>query len=273
MATEEELHDELKRLEISNIVVPKSSENPFSQNKNVNNSFNNNNKSEHDNSEMFGDIFKTGKCGCRIKRNSESNLSTDNDFLNKSRPLSTNSAIRTILRQKSFKPKKKLVLRESSLIKSIQSCNHQKSTTKILDNTTISFNDPNFLEALNLASTTTSNGPKGFYHLLENCDDLSHKDFVNHPIKSRNLKAINQSTDIRTKSNYQKLRNCPSCSQQARINSSSKQTSIERSNVSTNINSSDDGDDDVTIDELASYFETLVHIPKKMSSMAEMMYI
>lgn len=30
---------------------------------------------------------------------------------------------------------------------------------------------------------------------------------------------------------------------------------------------------DVTIDELASYFETFVHIPKKMSVMAEMMYI
>lgn len=30
---------------------------------------------------------------------------------------------------------------------------------------------------------------------------------------------------------------------------------------------------DVTIDEIASYFETLVYIPKKMSSMAEMMYI
>lgn len=42
------------------------------------------------------------------------------------------------------------------------------------------------------------------------------------------------------------------CSQQARMNSSSC---------------------DVTIDELASYFETFVHIPKKMSSMAEMMYI
>lgn len=39
-----------------------------------------------------------------------------------------------------------------------------------------------------------------------------------------------------------------SCSQQARLNC------------------------DVTIDELASYFETFVHIPKKMSSMAEMMY-
>lgn len=30
--------------------------------------------------------------------------------------------------------------------------------------------------------------------------------------------------------------------------------------------------DDVTIDELASYFEDLVHIPKKMSDMAELMY-
>uniref|UniRef100_A0A182LX75 Oxidative stress-responsive serine-rich protein 1 n=1 Tax=Anopheles culicifacies TaxID=139723 RepID=A0A182LX75_9DIPT len=30
---------------------------------------------------------------------------------------------------------------------------------------------------------------------------------------------------------------------------------------------------DVTIDEMASYFETLVYIPKKMSTMAEMMYI
>lgn len=29
---------------------------------------------------------------------------------------------------------------------------------------------------------------------------------------------------------------------------------------------------DVTIDELASYFETFVHIPKKMTTMAEMMY-
>lgn len=30
---------------------------------------------------------------------------------------------------------------------------------------------------------------------------------------------------------------------------------------------------DISIDELASYFENFVHIPKKMSSMAEMMYI
>ena len=31
-------------------------------------------------------------------------------------------------------------------------------------------------------------------------------------------------------------------------------------------------DDDTTVEELASYFDCLVHIPKKMSQMAEMMY-
>jgi hypothetical protein len=45
-----------------------------------------------------------------------------------------------------------------------------------------------------------------------------------------------------------------SCSQQARMTASNSC-------------------DDVTIDELASYFDVFVHIPKKMSHMAEMMYI
>lgn len=53
-------------------------------------------------------------------------------------------------------------------------------------------------------------------------------------------------------SNNNNNNNSATCSQQARMNSSNC---------------------DVTIDELASYFETFVHIPKKMSSMAEMMYI
>lgn len=45
--------------------------------------------------------------------------------------------------------------------------------------------------------------------------------------------------------------------------------SQEASNTSPNSRNCDD----VTIVELASYFDTMVHIPKKMSSMAEMMYI
>ncbi|CAD6997058.1 unnamed protein product [Ceratitis capitata] len=51
-----------------------------------------------------------------------------------------------------------------------------------------------------------------------------------------------------------------SCSQQA-------------GNSATAVHNSNGNGDDVTIDELACYFDTFVHIPKKMSTMAEMMYI
>ncbi|XP_013172503.1 PREDICTED: uncharacterized protein LOC106121390 [Papilio xuthus] len=53
----------------------------------------------------------------------------------------------------------------------------------------------------------------------------------------------------------------------------SKETSPELSQAGTCSQQALNPPCDVTIDELASYFETLVHIPKKMSSMAEMMYI
>ncbi|XP_055845566.1 uncharacterized protein LOC129911718 [Episyrphus balteatus] len=61
-----------------------------------------------------------------------------------------------------------------------------------------------------------------------------------------------------------------SCSQQARINASTVATGNHSSGV---VGAGPTSPCDVTIDELASYFETFVHIPKKMSSMAEMMYI
>ncbi|KPJ07163.1 hypothetical protein RR48_07579 [Papilio machaon] len=56
-------------------------------------------------------------------------------------------------------------------------------------------------------------------------------------------------------------------------NKASKDTSPEPSQAGTCSQQALNPPCDVTIDELASYFETLVHIPKKMSSMAEMMYI
>lgn len=68
------------------------------------------------------------------------------------------------------------------------------------------------------------------------------------------------------------IRNCnasTSCSQQARINTSL----VTGGSQSSSIGPESTASCDVTIDELACYFETFVHIPKKMSSMAEMMYI
>ncbi|CAK1586191.1 unnamed protein product [Parnassius mnemosyne] len=52
-----------------------------------------------------------------------------------------------------------------------------------------------------------------------------------------------------------------------------KECSLEKSHTGSCSQQALNPPCDVTIDELASYFETLVHIPKKMSSMAEMMYI
>lgn len=58
----------------------------------------------------------------------------------------------------------------------------------------------------------------------------------------------------------------PSCTPNDRTNQQNISCSQQAMwNPSTN--------SDVTTEELASYFETIVHIPKKMSSMAEMMYI
>lgn len=68
------------------------------------------------------------------------------------------------------------------------------------------------------------------------------------------------------------IRNCnasTSCSQEARINASL----VAGGSHSSSISAGSTASCDVTIDELACYFETFVHIPKKMSSMAEMMYI
>ncbi|XP_055627882.1 uncharacterized protein LOC129769560 [Toxorhynchites rutilus septentrionalis] len=59
--------------------------------------------------------------------------------------------------------------------------------------------------------------------------------------------------------------------QQHQSPSSSSPTSSASCSTQARLNSSMPCD--ITIDEMASYFETLVHIPKKMSSMAEMMYI
>lgn len=83
-----------------------------------------------------------------------------------------------------------------------------------------------------------------------------HKSYsFRYPQSERKLQSMNDDTTTSSTSapndrtNQQNI----SCSQQAMWNPSANS--------------------DVTTDELACYFETIVHIPKKMSTMAEMMYI
>ncbi|XP_013098344.2 uncharacterized protein LOC106081135 [Stomoxys calcitrans] len=72
---------------------------------------------------------------------------------------------------------------------------------------------------------------------------------------SHNFNALAQPPLNVQRSGYAEQRCSTTCSQQAAGNSAVAPS------------------DDITITELASYFDTFVHIPKKMSSMAEMMYI
>lgn len=82
-----------------------------------------------------------------------------------------------------------------------------------------------------------------------------HKSYsFRYPQSERKLHSMNDQSPSTTPNDRTNQQNI-SCSQQAQ--------SIW--NPSTN--------SDVTTDELACYFETIVHIPKKMSTMAEMMYI
>lgn len=100
----------------------------------------------------------------------------------------------------------------------------------------------------------SKHGEKDFKTLINACEQLT--------LDSSTLRSQNFSTEsfqtVRSPvssatSSKSDLGSLASCSHQARLNANPPC--------------------DVTIDELASYFETSVHIPKKMSSMAEMMYI
>lgn len=94
---------------------------------------------------------------------------------------------------------------------------------------------------------------RNFQVLQTNIDSLAATGDAGDVGHSSETNTTNLSTLLNSNSNSSNNSSkTSSCSQQARMNSSNC---------------------DVTIDELASYFETFVHIPKKMSSMAEMMYI
>lgn len=77
-------------------------------------------------------------------------------------------------------------------------------------------------------------------------------------MKTRPISDTSNTLSSRQTSSHPSGSQSTSCSQQARM--------VGTSHVNS-------GNDDVTIDELASYFDLFVHIPRKMSHMAENMYI
>lgn len=288
MSSEESFQDELKKLEIGfGMMSQESSDNAKNQCFHVEKI-----KTEQINSgRIFGDSLT--KCGCRIRQNSESNADNSEKPRTPSTSAENNSSmIHKIIHRKSLKPKIKPVLRDP-IMKSLQNCSHPKSLKRSCSVSSETSSHPHFLEALNLASVNTRVGAKSKSHpldfrdLIDQCNELEitktkKSDLMDNLKKTTDFTSI-QRTDIRTKGTPQ-LRNCPSCSQEARINGSVSHSRHSGHNgpnshnlasslaMSGAIGTNSSGVDDTSMDELASYFDTFVHIPKKMSSMAEMMY-
>ncbi|XP_060534813.1 uncharacterized protein LOC132707130 [Cylas formicarius] len=132
----------------------------------------------------------------------------------------------------------------------------KKSTKKILREPVLKFikchGDKCAEKPKKLFGQCTKHAEKDFKSLVDACEHLT---LGNAQIRKRYSGPcfLNVRTSIGGAKPENGSANMASCSHQARMNSLPPC--------------------DVTIDELASYFETSVHIPKKMSTMAEMMYI
>lgn len=112
------------------------------------------------------------------------------------------------------------------------------------------------LKRYNSTSSLESDSSSGSSSNVLTTANNSPRTHSSHPLQQQHQQSSQQQQQSlnSTSSSPTASSSSASCSTQARLNGSSMPC-------------------DITIDEMASYFETLVHIPKKMSSMAEMMYI
>lgn len=252
--------------------------------------------------DIFGEIstdaiFGEVKCSCRVRRRSESVLDE-----RRTRKLSSPSSVieHSINNPIQFRRRnrKKVFLREP-MLKSLQKCflpKHRKVFGCIPNDVTKKIvSDDTIKDALNKSCLTSealgvddsgdfrktnnekesamsrrSAGTIDFCDLIAECQSLLETNPYKSK-KSRTQKTRYNVDPIKKEVPKQSINNKSntSCSQQARVNANSVTGGSPSSSAATDSTSSCD----VTIDELASYFETFVHIPKKMSSMAEMMYI
>lgn len=103
---------------------------------------------------------------------------------------------------------------------------------------------------------------------LDAACDSNNQSFGLHRTKSRQMSHANAMVNVNSELDSSGIANVNSNAMNTSMSSNSSNSSTCSQQARLNSTNCD-----VTIDELASYFETFVHIPKKMSSMAEMMYI
>lgn len=192
----------------------------------------------------------------------------------------------SILHQKQFKQRKKTepkILKQPTL-KLVEKClNHGlgKPNSEIMDPTSEQ-NSNDSVESLEINSRNWSiqDGDfADFKSLITECASLT--------LSTSTVPQLHKSKNYRTQQTKASTKDRKSPVSSSTIISDSRTNSFDDQVASTSTaNAASHGtascsqqalmnqtNCDVTIDELASYFETFVYIPKKMSSMAEMMYI
>ncbi|XP_068143477.1 uncharacterized protein [Drosophila tropicalis] len=132
-------------------------------------------------------------------------------------------------------------------------------------------NDNNYLDPAMPTIGTKFNAICSFRDLINECNILLKLKKPKNSWQSSSSFALQQKKESRI---FPKA----FLSQQASIRKSPPKTLLEitcsqQASISHRASNQNQNTDDITIVELASYFDTIVHIPKKMSSMAEMMYI
>lgn len=153
-----------------------------------------------------------------------------------------------------------------------------KDDTSIID----SFNTSSFQRARSNTMPSLKRGP-GPGGGVDAAGDAGNNDNeINNPSTSTSLllssSSLTSSTSSATSATTATLSTTPLTNvlfsgNDEIINSTTSGQSTSNNTCSIQARISPPSSCDVTIDELASYFEEFVHIPKKMSHMAEMMYI
>ncbi|XP_002132509.2 uncharacterized protein [Drosophila pseudoobscura] len=224
---------------------------------------------------------------CRPRRRSESCLESctqDKSFLQTesveiTSPPSYSHGVKKLAQKKHVAPTKKYLFRQP-MLKTLFGCEHGRSLVRSRKMFHLNAEKEKTSQIQTKNTTFNIGDTCSFRDLISECDILLDQ------TKETNLDNVRRVPKIcskyKTTISSKKEINCRLLSNKERnaftISASKRSLSVSRMgttcsqqacyNATTPSNC-----DDVTISELASYFDTMVHIPKKMSSMAEMMYI
>lgn len=217
-------------------------------------------------------------CFCQIHTNSgrifenfkqSFSIAANSDSIHFQRTLKVN---KNSLKKNLHSINRKFVLREP-ILRALQTCLHTQNN---IPRKAISIKEhlSGHGISLNQHLRSHANGVINFRDLMNECQAMLEDSVNCNCVNYLNLDRRKPTKGILFLPSRESIREIGSPESTSNVSSQTNANACRMSTFCNNPNGGNAGMvDDVTIDELASYFDTLVHIPKKMSAMAEMMYI